>query len=174
MSWNDDVYIALGGNVGDVRATFRNVSERDLPALGAEVMARSSAYRTAALTWDPNEEQEDYWNAVIRVRTHLSAPELMRELIALEEEHGRTRERRWAPRTLDLDLLLYGETRLKSDLVELPHPRLQDRAFVLVPLAEIAPTLAIPGAGTIVDALDRLEQRAEGAILERDASFAQT
>ena len=167
---NDQIYIALGGNVGAVRDTFRAVLSRDFPEQGLTPLETSSAYRTRALTLDPDEHQDDYWNAVVRVHSELAPGELMRCLIGIEDAYGRARDRRWAPRTLDLDLLLHGDTELEGAVV-VPHPRLTERAFVLVPLVEIAPELVLPNGGSIRKALDRLGRAVEGEILERDGSF---
>jgi 2-amino-4-hydroxy-6-hydroxymethyldihydropteridine diphosphokinase len=95
----------------------------------------------------------DYVNAVAEVRTTLSAPDLLAALQRIEAAHGRTRPFPNAPRTLDLDLLLHGDAVVVSPALTLPHPRMHQRAFVLVPLAELAPDAAIPGAGPVADLL---------------------
>lgn len=128
-------YIALGANLGDPLAALRE-AVRAIATLPATELARtSSVYRTA-----PVEAQgPDFLNAVVAVRTGLSAPVLLAQLQRVEAEAGRDRPYRNAPRTLDLDLLLYGEGRIASEHLTVPHPRMAERAFVLVPLAEIAP-----------------------------------
>src|SRR5690606_1860938 len=107
---------------------------------------RSSLYRSApvGVTGQP-----DYTNAVIAAETTLPAPELLTALLAIEQAAGRTRDYHQAPRTLDLDLLLYGETEIHQPGLEVPHPRMHQRAFVLLPLAEIAPQASIPGHGPV-------------------------
>ena len=128
-------YIALGANLGDACATVRQA----IVALGAcpgiALQKASSLYRTAPM----ESSGPDYINAVVEVHTQLSAPDLLAQLQALELANGRERPYRNAPRTLDLDILLFGAARLESAALTIPHPRMGGRAFVLVPLAEIAP-----------------------------------
>lgn len=130
-------YVALGANLGDAQGTIL----ASMSGLGrlchTTVTSLSSLYRTAPI----ESAGPDYINAVAEISTGLTAPELLRELQRLEWAAGRERPYRNAPRTLDLDLLLYGEARIDSPLLTLPHPRLHERAFVLVPLSEIAPML---------------------------------
>lgn len=139
-----DVLIALGGNVGDVRQTF----ERAIPAIcgmaQAALLARSSDYLTPA--WG-NEEQPPFINACIRIDTDLDPHALLFSLHKVEKKFGRDRakETHWGPRTLDLDILAYGDERIDQPGLTIPHPRLFERAFVLVPLAEIAPDQVISG-----------------------------
>ena len=135
-------YVALGANLGDPQQALRDAMERLAKLPGTAVTARSSLYRTAPVgTTGP-----DFINAVVEVRTQLTAPALLDALLSIETEAGR--ERPWpnAPRTLDLDLLLYGGARIDSPRLTVPHPRMNERAFVLVPLAEIAPALVSPQA----------------------------
>lgn len=130
-------YIGLGANLGDAAATVRAAIAklRELPH--TRVLGTSSLYRTA-----PQEASgPDFVNAVVAAQTRLDAMELLSRLQGIENEAGRERPYRNAPRTLDLDLLLYGGGRIDSPRLTLPHPRLAARAFVLVPLAEIAPPL---------------------------------
>ena len=128
-------FVALGGNLGDARASvleaFRGLA--DLPQ--TRLIARSRLYRTA-----PHEASgPDFINAVARIDTSLSAPELLQALQSLEHAAGRERPYPNAPRTLDLDLLLYGDARIDSPRLTVPHPRMRGRAFVLHPLADVAP-----------------------------------
>jgi len=149
-----DAYIALGGNVGDVRNTF----DRAIAELGAdgtvEVTARSSDYRTPP--WGVT-DQAPFINAVIAVTTSLAPHDLLARALECERALGRnrTRERRWGPRMIDLDLLAYDDLVLIDRDLILPHPHLFERAFVLVPLAEIAPDQVITGI-RVRDALERL------------------
>jgi len=128
-------YVGLGANLGDAaQAVTDAIAALDgLP--GTRVLHRSSLYRSA-----PHEATgPDYINAVVALDTHLTAPELLAELQGLERAAGRQRPYHHAPRTLDLDLLTFGEGRIDSPRLTVPHPRMGERAFVLVPLAEIAP-----------------------------------
>jgi 2-amino-4-hydroxy-6-hydroxymethyldihydropteridine diphosphokinase len=130
-------FIALGANLGDAQRALQDAIVA-IGALPATILRRASrVYRTAPV----DAAGPDYLNAVVEVETRLSAPELLRELLALETKAGRERPHRNAPRTLDLDLLLFGTSRITSPELTVPHPRMRERAFVLVPLAEIAPGL---------------------------------
>ena len=129
------VYLGLGANLGDARAALDLAFKRLGQTPGIEVVARSAYYRTAPL----ESSGPDYTNAVAELRTVLTAPDLLSNLLALEAEAGRARPYRNAPRTLDLDILSYGEGRITSPSLTIPHPRMGLRAFVLIPLAEIAP-----------------------------------
>ena len=150
-----EALIALGGNVGDVRATF----DRAVAALcdGPEVrlLARSADYRTPP--WGVT-DQSPFINTCILVATELSPHVLLRRAQAIERSFGRnrTREQHWGPRTIDIDLLAYDGLVLDEPQLTLPHPRLFERAFVLVPLAQIAPDRVIAGR-TVRDALARVD-----------------
>lgn len=152
-------FIALGANLGDAAAALASafVALDALP--DTRLVARSSLYRTAPVGVAGH---PDYVNAVAAVDTTLPARELLDTLLALEALHGRTRETDLAPRTLDLDLLLYGDATIVQPGLEIPHPRMHLRAFVLVPLAEIAPDTLIPGRGVAAELLDAVrDQRIE-------------
>ena len=141
-------FIGLGANLGDARAAL-DVAQLELAALpGTRLVAASSIYRSAPM----QSSGPDYLNAVAELRTRLEPEALLAALLEIEGRHGRLRPYRNAPRTLDLDLLLHGSARIDTPALTLPHPRLHERAFVLVPLAELAPRLRIPGRGR-VDAL---------------------
>lgn len=128
-------HVALGANLGDAEKTLREALAALNAAPGVRVRRASSLYRTAPV----DASGPDYLNAVAEIATTLSAPALLDALLNLEQVAGRERPYRNAPRTLDLDLLLYGDARIDSPRLTVPHPRMSERAFVLVPLAEIAP-----------------------------------
>lgn len=128
-------YIGVGANLGDALATVRAALQSLAALPGCTLVAQSSLYRTAPV----DSTGPDYVNAVARLDTTLTAPALLRALQQLEYAAGRERPYRNAPRTLDLDVLLYGSARIDSPSLTVPHPRMHQRAFVLVPLAEIAP-----------------------------------
>lgn len=158
-------YVALGANLGDPVTTVRAALDALRTIAGARCLAASSLYRTAPVGLH---HQPDFINAVAALEVNaaaLPAPSLLDHLFAIEASFGRVRSVRNAPRTLDLDLLLYGEERRMEPGLTLPHPRLTERAFVLAPLAEIAPALAIPGPGNgarVADLLTRVaDQRIE-------------
>jgi 2-amino-4-hydroxy-6-hydroxymethyldihydropteridine diphosphokinase len=130
-------YVALGANLGDAEKALREALAALNKLDGTRLLRASSLYRTAPVA----SSGPDYLNAVAEVATTLTAPGLLDALQAIEQAAGRERPFRNAPRTLDLDLLLYGEARIDSLRLTVPHPRMRERAFVLVPLAEIAPGL---------------------------------
>lgn len=148
-------YIGLGANLGDALGALRAAlaALRELP--GTRLAAVSSLYRSAPI----DATGPDYLNAVARLDTALAPHELLAALQAIELAHGRERPYRNAPRTLDLDLLLHGAARIDTPMLTLPHPRLHERAFVLLPLAEIAPSLVLPGLGPIEAALARVRDQ---------------
>lgn len=140
-------FVGIGANLGDARANVADaiVRLRGLPGCTLEQV--SSLYRTAPI----DSSGADYINAVARIGTTLDAEALLQALHGIEQAHGRERPYRNAPRTLDLDLLLYGQRQIASATLQVPHPRLHQRAFVLVPLLELAPDLVIPGLGPARD-----------------------
>lgn len=154
-------YVALGGNLGDVLGAFRGALGV-MPAHGLAVLAVSSAYRTLALVPEGAEAPvPDYWNAACAVSTRLTPAAVLAALQAIEARFGRVRRERWASRTLDLDLLLYGDEQIREPGLEVPHPALTERVFVLRPLSELAPHHVVPGRGTTVaEALGGLDPSA--------------
>ena len=154
MSVPVTAYVALGANLGDARATVNAAIEALDHLPQTRLLRASSLYRTAP--WEAS--GPDFINAVAAIETALDAHELLRALQALELQAGRERPYRNAPRTLDLDLLLYGSAIIDQPDLVVPHPRLGERAFVLVPLAEIAPGLVSDRALVAVagQAIERL------------------
>ena len=141
-------FVALGANLGDARAAVGRAFEALAGLPGTRLMARSRLYRSA-----PHEAGgPDFINAVARIDTLLTAPGLLDALRALENAAGRERPYANAPRTLDLDLLLYGHARIDSPRLTVPHPRLRGRAFVLLPLADVAPDRVLPADLQVVQA----------------------
>jgi 2-amino-4-hydroxy-6-hydroxymethyldihydropteridine diphosphokinase len=160
-------YIALGANLGNPVATLNDAIDVLVALRGSLFVAVSSLYRTAPVGL---KRQPDFINAVVAVKTRLEPRELLEELFAIEARFGRERSVKNAPRTLDLDLLLHGETALDEAGLTLPHPRMHERAFVLAPLAEIAPQLVIPGRGSVGELLaacaDQRIHRLEAKVIE--------
>ena len=143
-------WIGIGANLGDARANVLDALERLARLPGARLVQASSLYRTAPI----DSSGDDYVNAVAALDTTLDAHALLQALFAIEQAHGRERPYRNAPRTLDLDLLLYGdEIIIDTPTLIVPHPRMHERAFVLAPLAEVAPDLVIPGRGAVASLL---------------------
>lgn len=150
-----DAFVGLGSNLGEP-ATQIARAIKGLAALPAtRVVAVSSMYRSAP--FGPV-GQPDFLNAAAQVRTGLSAPDLLRALLRLEDEQGRVRAERWGPRTIDLDLLVFGSEVCDSAVLTLPHPGIASRNFVLLPLLEIAPELVIPGLGPIAGIAVNLDE----------------
>ena len=146
-------YVALGANLGDPVATVRAAFTALHGIAGTRFLAASALYRSAPVGLH---HQPDFINAVAAIEVDgavLPAPTFLEKLFAIEAAFGRVRTVKNAPRTLDLDLLLFGDERLDLPGLTLPHPRMTERAFVLAPLAEIAPDLHIPGHGPISDQL---------------------
>ncbi|GAB3242316.1 2-amino-4-hydroxy-6-hydroxymethyldihydropteridine diphosphokinase [Chitinimonas naiadis] len=148
-------YIGLGANLGDAAGTVRAATAAlgELPQ--TRLLACSSLYRSAPVGYL---DQPDFINAVAAIETGLSPHALLDGLLAIEQTHGRERSFRNAPRTLDMDLLLYGEALLHDDRLTVPHPRMIERGFVLLPLLEIAPELMLPGAIPLAALLGQVDQ----------------
>ncbi len=142
-------YIGLGANLGDAHAALADALRRLAELPQTRLVVSSSVYRSAPI----DSSGPDYLNAVAELATQLPAHDLLAHLQTIELAHGRERPYRNAPRTLDLDLLLYGSDLIATPELTVPHPRLHARAFVLQPLAEIAPGLLLAGRGRIEDCL---------------------
>jgi 2-amino-4-hydroxy-6-hydroxymethyldihydropteridine diphosphokinase len=143
-------WVGIGANLGDARAQVEDALARLAQLPGVRLLRASSLYRTAPI----DSSGDDYVNAVAELDTDLGAHGLLAQLHAIEQAHGRERPYRNAPRTLDLDLLLYGgQVIANPPALIVPHPRMHERAFVLAPLAELAPGLEIPGHGRVADLL---------------------
>ena len=155
-------WIGLGANLGDPASTLQEAFGELTALPRTRLLARSSLYRSAPI----DAGGPDYVNAVAQIATGLGAHALLAQLQAIERRHGRERPFRNAPRTLDLDLLLYGDEVIATPTLSVPHPRLHERAFVLVPLAELAPELAIRGLGPV----SRLLPDVAGQAIERLAA----
>jgi 2-amino-4-hydroxy-6-hydroxymethyldihydropteridine diphosphokinase len=134
-------WIGLGANLGDARATLRAALDALAALPGCRLAGVSSLWRSAPV----DAQGPDFFNAVAALDTTLAPLALLRQLQGIELAHGRERPYRNAPRTLDLDLLLYGELQQSDPVLTLPHPRAHERAFVLAPLQELVPALRLPG-----------------------------
>ena len=145
-------YVGLGSNLNNPRMQIRSALMALDAIPGTCCVSASSLYRSRPLG---PAGQPDYLNAVAGLDTRLSADKLLDQLHLIEEQHGRVRTERWGPRTLDLDLLLYGNQVMTDEHLTVPHPGLTERNFVLYPLHEIAPQLHIPGAGSLAGLLER-------------------
>jgi 2-amino-4-hydroxy-6-hydroxymethyldihydropteridine diphosphokinase len=140
-------YVGLGSNLGDRRAS--------LEAALARLRPRRVSGIVETLPWG-RDDQPPFLNAVAELETDLEPQALLERLLRLELEQGRVRRERWGPRTLDLDLLLYGDRIIRSATLAVPHPRLAERRFVLESLAELCPDRRVPGLGrTVLELLER-------------------
>ena len=144
--------VGVGANLGDVARSVRDAIDALGQLPGTRLVQASRLYRTPA--WGVT-AQPDFINAVALLDTGLSARALLEALLDIERVHGRVRVdgERWGPRTLDIDLLLYGDAVIDLPQLKVPHPHLHERAFALLPLADVAPEALIPGRGTVRDAL---------------------
>lgn len=146
-------FVALGSNLDDPRAQVLSAFAALARIPSTTLVARSRLYRSAPLG---PVDQPPFVNAVAHLATTLGARSLLDRLLEIERAHGRERGAKWGPRTLDLDLVVYGDSAIDEEGLTVPHPGLTDRAFVLYPLAEVAPTLDVPGAGPITTLLTRV------------------
>jgi len=138
-----DAYIAIGSNLGDRHAIIAQAIQEIGELDGVQLLEQSTIIETPPVG---GIEQGPYLNGVVHVLTSLGARDLLKALLGIETAHGRDRsiEERWGPRTLDLDLIVYGDQVIDEPGLQVPHPRLHERLFVLIPLTEIAPDLLLP------------------------------
>jgi len=150
-------FIGLGSNLGERESMIRQALEAMSTLPDTELVRASSLYDTEPVG---DAEQPNFLNAVAEIETDLPARQLLWNLLLIEKRLGRERTRRWGPRTIDLDLLLYGAETIEEDDLRVPHPELTRRAFVLVPLIELEPLLVHPGTGeTMLTHLSKLGAR---------------
>ena len=147
-------YIALGANLGDAVHTLRAVALEIAQLAHTELLGKSALYCSPPFGADA--DGPDYINAVLKVQTQLSAHDLLEALQNLEQQHGRVRTHQNAPRTVDLDILLFGQACLNDARLTVPHPRMTERAFVLAPLADITPHLVLPNGCSVTSLLSQL------------------
>jgi len=155
-------YIGIGSNLGDSLARVHAAFEALAGVERTRLVARSQLYRTRP--FGPV-AQGDFINAVAGLLTQLTALELLRALRDIESAAGRVRTERWGPRTLDLDLLVYGDARIAEQDLTVPHPGISERGFVLRPLNDVAPTLEVPGVGRVEELLRRLPDDGIAAVV---------
>jgi len=148
------VFVALGSNLDDPPAQIRRALQSLAAMPETRLVSRSSLYRNPPVGYL---NQPEFVNAVARIETRLAPRDLLGHLLAIERAYCRARDFPHGPRTLDLDILLYGERTVHEPELTIPHPRMVERAFVLVPLAEIAPETVVPGAGRSADLAAKLD-----------------
>lgn len=153
-AYRERAVIALGSNLGDREGTLRSAALDVAASSGVHLVAASGLFETPALTLEGVDESAPaYLNAVVVVETTLAPLALLDRLNEIEDEHGRVREVRWGDRTLDLDLIAYGELTLSTTRLTLPHPRAHERDFVLAPWLQADPDASLPGFGRVHDLL---------------------
>jgi len=148
-------YIGLGSNLEQPRQQIVDAISALASLESSALTGVSSLYRSHPLG---PQDQPNYINAVVELKTSLSALALLSQLQAIESEHERVRVQHWGPRTLDLDLLLYGEEEISHERLQVPHPELANRNFVLIPLYEIVADMTIPGAGKLKDLVVKMDR----------------
>jgi 2-amino-4-hydroxy-6-hydroxymethyldihydropteridine diphosphokinase len=149
--------LSLGANLGDRKGTIEQAIVRIGETKGIRVLATSAIYESVALTdsgYDP--EQPSYLNAVVQIETSLKPKALLAVLNEIENEFGRIRLKRWAPRTLDIDIITFGHELIETKTLIVPHPRAFERSFVLVPWLEVDPEAVLPGRGKVSDLVAEL------------------
>ena len=132
----NEVYLSIGTNIGEREKNLQQAVQALMEQSAVQVTHVSSIYETAAVGYT---EQADFLNIAVAIETTLIAQEILEVCQSIENELGRVREMRWGPRTIDLDILLYNQETIETESLIIPHPRMFERAFVLVPLQEIAP-----------------------------------
>jgi 2-amino-4-hydroxy-6-hydroxymethyldihydropteridine diphosphokinase len=149
--------LSLGANLGDRKVTIEAAIARISETKGIKLLKQSEIYESVALTdsgYDP--EQPRYLNAVVQVESGLKPKALLAALNEIENEFGRIRLQRWAPRTLDIDIITYGFELIETKSLIIPHPRAFERSFVLVPWLEIDPDAILPGRGSVAQLVSEL------------------
>lgn len=152
-------YLSLGTNLGDRLGHLREAA-RLLHQRGVRLLRASSVYETAAVGMT---DQPPFLNAVLEVETDLSPSELLEVAHSVERTLGRQRSVRWGPRTLDIDILLYDNRKIDLPDLQVPHPRMHQRRFVLLPLLELQPDAVIPGAGPAAECLRQIDPQSQPA-----------
>ena len=147
VSVNSQVFIGIGANLGDAKLTVSKAIAALAQLPHTTLVAQSALFGSAPI----DSTGDDYVNAVAELSTRLSATDVLPHLQAIELAHGRKRPYRNAPRTLDLDLLLYGDEEINTNDLQVPHPRMTERAFVLLPLLQLSADISIPGKGRAQD-----------------------
>jgi len=152
-------YIGLGSNLDKPLKQLNDAKNKIANLPDSRLLQLSSIYKSRALTLD-NEVQNDYLNAVLEIETFLEAENLLNYLQQIELDQGRVREKRWAARTIDLDLILYGDQQIKTERLIVPHKEIENRSFVMIPLFQIASDIEIPGKGKLKKLIKNLSDQA--------------
>lgn len=161
---NAKVYIGLGSNIGDKEANLARALFLIKAIKGAKITRQSSLYLSAP--WGKI-DQDDFLNQVVEIETNLTPIDLLHELQEIEIKLGRQKQVHWGPRNIDLDILLFGRENINLEELQVPHPYLMQRLFVLIPLAEIDPELIFPDGSKISEVLNRVIKSADASDLRK-------
>lgn len=148
--------LSLGGNIGDREQTLKNAISEIEDINGVELVSTSSFYESVAVTLSGEDENAPkFLNCVIKINTKLEPKKLLKKLFEIENSHGRVRLERWGPRTLDIDIIVFGSEFVQTKSLQIPHPRAHQRGFVLIPWSEIDPEAVLPGHGSVAKLAER-------------------
>ena len=152
-----EAILALGGNLGDREQTLESAIGQIADLKSVKLIARSSFYESVALTLGGEDEKAPkFLNCVVKIETKLEPKKLLKKLFEIENAHGRVRLERWGPRTLDIDIIVFGSELVQTKSLQIPHPRAHQRGFVLVPWLEIEPEAVLPGHGKVSKLAEKL------------------
>jgi len=157
-------YLGLGSNLGDKEKNLATARKLLEATPGIRVTQASSVYITAP--WGKT-DQDDFLNQVLAIETELAAGELLEAVLNIEKRMGRVRQERWGPRLIDIDIILFGRETINTGNLTVPHPYLKERAFVLIPLLEIAPTAVLPGGESVRAILENLTKNTETGCVKK-------
>lgn len=148
--------LSLGGNIGDREQTLKNAIREIANIKDVELVTKSSFYESVAVTLaGEDEDAPKFLNCVIKINTQLEPKKLLKKLFEIENNHGRVRLERWGPRTLDIDIIVFGSEFVQTKSLQIPHPRAHQRGFVLVPWSEMDPEAVLPGHGSVAKLAER-------------------
>lgn len=148
--------LSLGGNIGDREQILKDAIKEIAKLKGVELVSQSSFYESVAVTLSGEDENAPkFLNCVIKINTELEPKKLLKKLFEIENDHGRVRLERWGPRTLDIDIIVFGSEFVQTKSLQIPHPRAHQRGFVLIPWSEIDPEAVLPGHGSVAKLAER-------------------
>jgi len=153
-----EAVLALGGNLGDREQTLSNAIADIADLKGVQLIATSLFYESVALTLAGEDESAPkFLNCVVKIETKLDPKKLLKKLFEIENAHGRVRLERWGPRTLDIDIIVFGTELMQTKKLQIPHPRAHQRGFVLVPWLELDPEAVLPGHGKVAKLAEKFK-----------------
>jgi len=156
--------LALGGNLGDREQTLESAISYIADLKSVKLIARSSFYESVALTLEGEDDKAPkFLNCVVKIETKLEPKKLLKKLFEIENAHGRVRLERWGPRTLDIDIIVFGSELVQTKSLQIPHPRAHQRGFVLVPWLEIDPEAVLPGHGKVAKLAEKFRSSVQEA-----------